>query len=98
MRAVLIPRFGQAADVADVVDLPDPRPPGSGQVLLGILAAPINPSDFLAFQGRFGTVPPTLPASIQDAGADVVLVDGPDLPARVAAATGGAPIRLGLER
>jgi trans-2-enoyl-CoA reductase len=30
-------------------------------------------------------------------GADVVLVDGPDLAARVAAATGGAPIRLGLD-
>lgn len=30
-------------------------------------------------------------------GGDVVLVDGPDLGARVAAATGGAPIRLGID-
>lgn len=30
-------------------------------------------------------------------GADVVLVDGPDLASRVAAATGGAPIRLGID-
>jgi NADPH:quinone reductase-like Zn-dependent oxidoreductase len=30
-------------------------------------------------------------------GADVVLVDGPDLPERVAAATGGTPIRLGID-
>ncbi len=62
MRAVLIPRFGPAVDVAEVVDLPDPGPPGPGQVLLDILASPINPSDFLAFQGRFGAVPPDLPA------------------------------------
>jgi NADPH:quinone reductase-like Zn-dependent oxidoreductase len=31
-------------------------------VLLDILAAPINPSDFLVFQGRFGATPPALPA------------------------------------
>jgi NADPH:quinone reductase-like Zn-dependent oxidoreductase len=31
------------------------------------------------------------------AGSDVVLVDGPELPARVAAATGQAPIRLALD-
>jgi NADPH:quinone reductase-like Zn-dependent oxidoreductase len=30
-------------------------------------------------------------------GADVVLEDGPDLPVRVAAAVGGAPIRLGID-
>jgi trans-2-enoyl-CoA reductase len=63
MRAVLIQRFGAAADVAEVVDLPDPNQPGPGQVLLDILASPINPSDFLAFQGRFGATPPPLPAA-----------------------------------
>jgi NADPH:quinone reductase-like Zn-dependent oxidoreductase len=61
MKAVLIPRFGPALDVAEVVDLPEPAPPGPGQVLLDILAAPINPSDFLNFQGRFGATPPPLP-------------------------------------
>lgn len=35
--------------------------------------------------------------SLQPLGADVVLVDGPGLAARVAEATGGAPIRLGLD-
>jgi trans-2-enoyl-CoA reductase len=34
---------------------------------------------------------------IEALGADVVLVDGPDLASRVAAATGGAPIRLGID-
>ena len=62
MKAVLVTRFGPAAEVAEVADVPEPGPPGPGQVLLDILAAPINPSDFLVFQGRFGATPPPLPA------------------------------------
>ena len=62
MRAVMVTQFGPAPDVAEVVDLPDPGLPGPGQVLIDILAAPINPSDFLVFQGRFGATPPPLPA------------------------------------
>lgn len=62
MKAVLITRFGPAAEVAEVAEVRDPAPPGPGQVLLDILAAPINPSDFLVFQGRFGPTPPPLPA------------------------------------
>ena len=58
----MIARYGPAAEVAEVAELPEPAPPGPGQVLLDILASPINPSDFLAFQGRFGTKPPPLPA------------------------------------
>jgi NADPH:quinone reductase-like Zn-dependent oxidoreductase len=34
---------------------------------------------------------------LYDLGADVVLVDGPDLAERIAAATGGAPIRLAID-
>ncbi len=34
---------------------------------------------------------------IRELGGDVVLLDGPDLAARVAAATGGAPIKLGID-
>lgn len=36
-------------------------------------------------------------AAVQAMGGDVVLVDGDDLPARVLEATGGAPIRLGID-
>jgi mitochondrial enoyl-[acyl-carrier protein] reductase / trans-2-enoyl-CoA reductase len=36
-------------------------------------------------------------AELRDLGADVVLQDGPDLPERARAATGGAPIRLGID-
>lgn len=62
MKAVLVTRFGPAAEVAEVAEVRDPGPPGPGQVLLDILAAPINPSDFLVFEGRFGPTPPPLPA------------------------------------
>jgi trans-2-enoyl-CoA reductase len=34
---------------------------------------------------------------LHNLGADVVLVDGPDLPRRVRAATGGAPLRLAID-
>jgi NADPH:quinone reductase-like Zn-dependent oxidoreductase len=62
LKAVLVTRFGPAAEVANVAEVQDPAPPSPGQVLLDILAAPINPSDFLVFQGRFGATPPLLPA------------------------------------
>ena len=39
---------------------------------------------------------PELLAEMQAAGGDVVLVDGDDLPAQIAAATGGAAVRLAL--
>jgi NADPH:quinone reductase-like Zn-dependent oxidoreductase len=63
MKAVQFSRFGPAWDVAEVVELPDPGPPGAGEVALDILASPINPSDFLNFEGRFGAYAPTLPAA-----------------------------------
>ncbi|MBK6599652.1 MAG: zinc-dependent alcohol dehydrogenase family protein [Proteobacteria bacterium] len=40
---------------------------------------------------------PELVDEIRALGADIVLVDGPDLAQRVAAATGGAPIKLGID-
>lgn len=77
MRAVMITRFGRAEDVAEVVDVPAPGAPGPGQVLLNILAAPINPSDFLVFQGRFGASPPSLPAKAGGEAVGEVVAVGP---------------------
>lgn len=62
MKAVQFSSFGPGHEVVDFVDLPDPSPPGPGEVLIDILAAPINPSDFVNFRGQFGPVPPALPA------------------------------------
>lgn len=55
-----------------------PPPPGAGQTLVEVLAAPINPSDVLTLTGDYGTLPP-LPAvggnegvgRVTEVGADV---------------------------
>jgi mitochondrial enoyl-[acyl-carrier protein] reductase / trans-2-enoyl-CoA reductase len=62
MKAVQFSRFGDGHEVVDFVDVPEPTPPEPGEILIEILAAPINPSDFLNFRGLFGAVPPALPA------------------------------------
>ena len=61
MKAVQISEFGTDPDFLALVDAPAPGEPSEGEVLLDILAAPINPSDLLNFQGRFGAHPPPLP-------------------------------------
>jgi NADPH:quinone reductase-like Zn-dependent oxidoreductase len=62
MKAVQFSRFGPAAEVAELVDVPEPGPPGAGEIVIETLASPINPSEFLSFEGRFGTNAPKLPA------------------------------------
>lgn len=62
MKAVQFSRFGAATDVAELVDIPEPGPPEAGEVVVETLAAPINPSEFLSFEGRFGAKAPALPA------------------------------------
>lgn len=62
MKAIRFARFGPAADVAELVDVPEPGPPEAGEVLVEVLASPINPSEFLSFEGRFGSYAPKLPA------------------------------------
>jgi NADPH:quinone reductase-like Zn-dependent oxidoreductase len=47
-------------DVIHCVERPTPAP-GAGEVLLELLAAPINPSDVLTLTGQYGMLPP-LPA------------------------------------
>lgn len=61
MRAVQFSSFGAPHAVADVVELPEPGEPGSGQVTVALEAAPINPADLLNLQGKYGVVP-TLPS------------------------------------
>jgi NADPH:quinone reductase-like Zn-dependent oxidoreductase len=63
MKAVEFSRFGPGSEVADVVEVADPGPPGPGEVLLDILASPINPSDLLNFAGRYGADAPKFPSA-----------------------------------
>jgi NADPH:quinone reductase-like Zn-dependent oxidoreductase len=61
MLAIQFSRFGPPADVAQVVELPEPPAPGAGEVLVELEASPINPSDLYTLRGDYG-VRPELPA------------------------------------
>lgn len=61
MKAAVFDRFGDPADVLDVRDVPQPVVV-SGQVVVRMLASPINPSDLLVVRGQYGRLP-SLPAT-----------------------------------
>ncbi|MGZ8468032.1 MAG: zinc-dependent alcohol dehydrogenase family protein [Gemmatirosa sp.] len=70
-------RTGDPAEVLDVVDVPEPAAPGAGEVLVDLVAAPINPSDLYTIQGTYGIKPP-LPAvpGYEGVGAVVTVGEG----------------------
>ncbi|MGH7129654.1 MAG: alcohol dehydrogenase catalytic domain-containing protein, partial [Planctomycetaceae bacterium] len=70
MRIVTFEQFGEPADVLSVCDLDDPRPE-SGQVLVRMLASPVNPSDLMFIRGTYGRSTP-LPATPGFEGVGVV--------------------------
>jgi NADPH:quinone reductase-like Zn-dependent oxidoreductase len=53
MKAVICERWGKPAEVLEVRDVPEPRL-GSGEVLVRMIASPINPSDLLYIRGQYG--------------------------------------------
>lgn len=59
-RAVCIHEFGDPVSVVRVEER-GPGAPGKGEVLIEMLAAPINPADINVLEGRYGRLP-TLPA------------------------------------
>ena len=61
MRAAQFSRFGDPAEVLEVVERPDPAAPGAGELVVRLIAAPINPSDLYTVRGTYG-VQPELPA------------------------------------
>lgn len=66
-------------EVIHCVESPTPEP-AAGQVLLQVLAAPINPSDLLMLTGEYGTLPP-LPAFGGVEGVGTVVAHGPGVSA-----------------
>lgn len=77
MKAIRFERFGEPADVLQVVDLPDPEPK-AGEVRVRMLASPINPSDLLTIRGKYGHLP-ELPFTPGYEGVGVVDKAGPGL-------------------
>jgi len=77
MRAVVLEEFGEPAQVLSVRDLPEPKP-GPGQVLVKVLASPVNPSDLMTVRGVYGNRP-DLPATPGYEGVGIVEAAGAGL-------------------
>ena len=61
MKAIVFENFGEPTDVLTVRDVPGPQP-GRGEVLVRMIASPINPSDLMTIRGTYGRQA-TLPAT-----------------------------------
>ena len=70
MKTIQLEKTGQPADVLQVVQKPTPLP-ASGEILVKIIASPINPSDISFVQGRYG-IRPELPSGAGFEGVGVV--------------------------
>jgi trans-2-enoyl-CoA reductase len=77
----------------ECVDFADPVL-AEGQVLLQVLAAPINPSDVLTLTGQYGTLPP-LPAIGGNEGVGKVVAHGPGVSAPAIGQTVLLPVGSG---
>lgn len=73
-QAVVATAFG-GPEVLDVVEV-DPGVPGPGEVLVEVRAAGVNPSDWKAYSGAWGTDPGLLPLRLGQEAAGVVLAVG----------------------
>jgi NADPH:quinone reductase-like Zn-dependent oxidoreductase len=81
MKATVFESFGNPSEVLRVRDVPDPHP-GAGEVRVRMIASPVNPSDLLFVQGRYGVLP-KLPATPGFEGVGVVDEVGPGLLGRL---------------
>jgi len=77
MNAAVFESLGEPAEVLRVAEAPTPEP-GPGQVLVRMIASPINPSDLLYVRGRY-TVRPNPPARPGFEGVGVVERAGPGI-------------------
>jgi NADPH:quinone reductase-like Zn-dependent oxidoreductase len=77
MKAIRFEQFGEPSEVLRVAEVPIPEP-GKGEVRVRMIASPVNPSDLLTVQGRYGVLP-TLPATPGYEGVGVVDKAGPGL-------------------
>jgi len=78
MKAVQLIGYGDAAQNLEVRDVPEPPPPGRGQVLVGVEYAPINFNDLMVPWGVFPWKPEP-PATLGNEGSGIVLALGEDV-------------------
>jgi NADPH:quinone reductase len=77
MKAAVFEKFGDPSQVLQVRDVPDPHP-GPGEVRVRMILSPLNPSDLMVAEGRYGVLP-TLPATPGFEGVGIVDEVGPGL-------------------
>lgn len=65
MQRIAYHGFGEPGTVCRVESVPEPGMPGPDEVLIEVLAFPINPADLLTIEGRHRVRPP-LPAQPGD--------------------------------
>ena len=58
MKAVQFDAFGPAHTVSYCAEIPDPGPPASDEVIVDVVAFPINPADVLTIEGKYAAQPP----------------------------------------
>jgi NADPH:quinone reductase-like Zn-dependent oxidoreductase len=75
MKAIQIETFGNPAEVAKLVDIPDVGTPEAGEVVIAVEASPINPYDLLMIAGSYG-YRPRLPAIMGTEGVGRVVAVG----------------------
>jgi NADPH:quinone reductase len=73
---VLATAYG-GPEVLSIADEPVP-PPGPGEARIAVRAAGVNPIDWKAYSGMFGTDPARLPIRLGSEAAGVVTATGPD--------------------
>lgn len=67
MHSVQINAFGKPWEVVETITLPDPGSPGTGEIVIDMEFAPINPSDLVLMRGVYG-IRPKLPAPVGSEG------------------------------
>ena len=63
MKIVQFSRFGPPEQVAECIEVDDPPAPADDEVMLDVLAFPINPADTLTIEGGYA-IRPALPARV----------------------------------
>ncbi len=58
MKAVQFDAFGPAHEAACCADVPDPGAPADDEVVVEVIAFPINPADLLTIEGKYAARPP----------------------------------------
>jgi NADPH:quinone reductase-like Zn-dependent oxidoreductase len=77
MKAAVFEKFGNPAAELAVREIADPKP-GPGEVRVRMILSPVNPSDLLVVEGRYGVLP-KLPATPGFEGVGIVDEVGPGI-------------------